>query len=128
MTEAGEKQGEGTVEEVKKTILQKEKEIFRLEKRMKELRMEIPERTMWQKCWPYVLFFVCLCGVRFMNNWLPFYMGGELSVKGFGVVFLVLVGLDVWRDRRKQKQQAEIQTLRKRCDELQEEIFRLRIK
>lgn len=119
-------QNSGAEGEYKREILEKERKIFYLEKRIADLRLEIPERTLWQKYGPYIIVFACFLLVQFLNNWVVFYMNGEIPMAGLGIVFLILLGLDVWRDRRKREQQEKIRTIRCACDRLQEELRQLR--
>ena len=82
-------------------IFDMERELYYLKKERTNLLLQIPQRSPMRKVLPYVVWFLALSAVSFINNWAIWYFGREVSYEIFPYALVMIIFIDIMRAARK---------------------------
>lgn len=78
-----------------------ERELYSLKKERTNLLLKLPYRSPMRKMLPYIVWFLALSAVSFINHWAIWYFGREIPYEKFPYALGMIIFIDILRAARK---------------------------
>lgn len=107
---------------MEKELFAMERELYYLKKERANLLLEIPDRSLYKKCLPYIIWFFALCAAQFIQNWASFFFRDPINYFYFMLALFIIIFLDMLRAVKKDYVLKRVREYSERIEILEKEM------